>query len=399
MKKISLIALFTSLTFLGFSQSINVTGTVSDENGPIANADVFIMTISDVIEPVDTLGSTVSDENGNFNLTFEAEGDTLFLVASSSACPDLLNGFAVIENEAFVLIDCDSGIPIFEGVYIGGVPTNATGDQWTFFSSVYGDPVSYDWTIDGNNFNTPEVTYLFSEFGTYAVSLTVELASGTILTEEIDVAVVDEPICTALFFPAIDNLNPADLVFVNASIGDDLSYFWDFGDGTTSTEAFPTHQYGDTLEYEICLTVSGQDCEDTFCLTVSQSNVFDWSGMILTGEKLPTEAKSADGYEISIIAPPTGTLLSTANDFDLDLKVYPNPTEGSTFLNFFSEKNEAAQIRVVNLTGKMVFQENVNVSRGKNQINLDFGQLTEGLYIMVIESNSDQRGVTKVIIR
>ena len=37
------------------------------------------------------------------------------------------------------------------------------------------------------------------------------------------------------------------------------SFEWDFGDGTTSNEENPTHEYQSTGAYEVCLTVSGSD--------------------------------------------------------------------------------------------------------------------------------------------
>jgi PKD repeat protein len=51
-----------------------------------------------------------------------------------------------------------------------------------------------------------------------------------------------------------------------------VSYLWDFGDGSTSTEANPTHTYGLSGVYTACLTVTIEtDCftyTDTDCVTV-----------------------------------------------------------------------------------------------------------------------------------
>jgi hypothetical protein len=45
-----------------------------------------------------------------------------------------------------------------------------------------------------------------------------------------------------------------------------LTYLWDFGDGTTSTQAFPSHTYATPGRYTICLTVdNGNGCTFTFC--------------------------------------------------------------------------------------------------------------------------------------
>lgn len=48
-----------------------------------------------------------------------------------------------------------------------------------------------------------------------------------------------------------------------------ISFFWDFGDGTTSTEEAPTHSYSDTGVYIIKLVVNGgTDCADSSMQTV-----------------------------------------------------------------------------------------------------------------------------------
>jgi PKD repeat protein len=59
----------------------------------------------------------------------------------------------------------------------------------------------------------------------------------------------------------------AKIVFNNYSEGKDLKYFWQFGDGTTSTEKEPVVKFSlDQTEYKVCLTVTGADsCKNTFC--------------------------------------------------------------------------------------------------------------------------------------
>ena len=45
------------------------------------------------------------------------------------------------------------------------------------------------------------------------------------------------------------------ITFTNTSTGDALSYFWDFGDGNTSTDENPIHSYVDEGTYQITLSV------------------------------------------------------------------------------------------------------------------------------------------------
>jgi PKD repeat protein len=51
---------------------------------------------------------------------------------------------------------------------------------------------------------------------------------------------------------------PLEVQFTNQSAGDILSYFWDFGDGTTSEEQNPIHLYESEGSFDVTLTVTDQ---------------------------------------------------------------------------------------------------------------------------------------------
>lgn len=60
---------------------------------------------------------------------------------------------------------------------------------------------------------------------------------------------------------------PAEVQFLNNSING-MSFFWDFGDGSNSTEVNPTHSYNVVGEYTVSLSVDGGSCgDDTLILT------------------------------------------------------------------------------------------------------------------------------------
>jgi len=61
---------------------------------------------------------------------------------------------------------------------------------------------------------------------------------------------------------------PSGQTFLFSSIAEGTSYLWEFGDGTTSTERFPTHTYPATSIYEVCLTVTNACGTDTHCETL-----------------------------------------------------------------------------------------------------------------------------------
>jgi PKD repeat protein len=70
--------------------------------------------------------------------------------------------------------------------------------------------------------------------------------------------------------------------FNNLSVGDGLTYFWNFGDGTTSTQASPGHQFlqavgmPGTTNYPVKLVVTNMyGCKDSVTQTVTVKNVPD----------------------------------------------------------------------------------------------------------------------------
>jgi hypothetical protein len=55
--------------------------------------------------------------------------------------------------------------------------------------------------------------------------------------------------------------------FVDESSGNPTAWFWDFGDGKTSTRRNPTHFYFDIGYYTVSLTVTGSNGQDTITKT------------------------------------------------------------------------------------------------------------------------------------
>lgn len=137
---------------------------------------------------------------------------------------------------------------------------------WTFSSTINSpDPVvSYFWDLgDGTTSTLSNPTHTYTT-GSYNITLIITTAGG----------------CTdTVFFPAgiiasvkpTANLsaNPRDVcAFVNVnftdlSTGNVTRWLWDFGDGATSTDQNPIHQYEDTGFFTIRLIVWNGNCPDT----------------------------------------------------------------------------------------------------------------------------------------
>ena len=78
---------------------------------------------------------------------------------------------------------------------------------------------------------------------------------------------------------------------------------------------------------------------------------------------------------------------------------YPNPSQSQPVnLSYASQKDREITVSVYDLTGKLVFEQNQQVSSGENNLSFDFSNLDSGAYIINIgdEVNSTQR---KLIIK
>lgn len=65
-----------------------------------------------------------------------------------------------------------------------------------------------------------------------------------------------------------DTLDDLYFEFTDLSAYEPTDWFWDFGDGTTSQDTCPVHTFPAYENYEVCLTVSNDNGEDTYCKTI-----------------------------------------------------------------------------------------------------------------------------------
>ena len=63
--------------------------------------------------------------------------------------------------------------------------------------------------------------------------------------------------------------------FFDASTGNPDTWFWDFGDGTTSNEPLPVHTYNAYGVYLVCLFISDStgNCQDEYCAEIEVGNI------------------------------------------------------------------------------------------------------------------------------
>ena len=120
-----------------------------------------------------------------------------------------------------------------------------------------GDQLSYVWDFgDGQKSTDANPTHVYADYGNYSVKLTVsDGKTESSITNPVKVSSENNPPVPEFSYTEDNGL----VKFTNTSNdpdGDELSYVWDFGDNTTSTQVSPEHQYAKSGAYTVKLTAN-----------------------------------------------------------------------------------------------------------------------------------------------
>ncbi len=205
-------------------------------------------------------GNTSNSPNPNPQ-TYNNQGT--FTVTLTVTHPEACNSPLVISHNFTYLdsssLDINVQIPdslcLPEALTIINNSKNVTTHYWEFG--------------DGNTSTLSDPTHSYSSAGLYTVKY---IATNPLTCNKIDSFTKDvhcslQPTANFTLDP-FPNLYNSVLNCTNNS-SNAKSYLWDFGDGNSSTEVHPTHQYNESGTYEICLTAYNNQCADTFCRPLS----------------------------------------------------------------------------------------------------------------------------------
>ncbi len=215
---------------------------------------------------------------------------------------------------------------------------NATAWSWDFM----------DGTPSTSTDQNPTVTY--DTPGTYPVSLTVSNGVGMDnITVNSFIVVEPEPVAEFFF-----NVDTTHVEFLNNSTGGtNATYLWDFGDGTTSMEVSPTHDYPDGGTYVVTLTVTN-DCGTT-----------TFENTILT---------TVDVFDVSFLD---------------EFLLFPNPNDGQFTVILRGQPKDEIRLNLINIIGQYIHKETVDFTSGEFTKVMNFSHLPVGTYIVELQSEAE----------
>jgi hypothetical protein len=168
---------------------------------------------------------------------------------------------------------------------------------------------------------------------------------------------------------------------VNNSYSPDaiIEFTWDFGDGQTSSEDFPVHEYESEGYYLLCLTILTETpngfmfCTNTYCDSIGISQ------MML----------KSNGMSL-IVIPETATGIEQQIQDISEVNLYPNPASNNITLSYNVKDSNVLSTTLYDISGRTISTSTSIANPGNNNTTIDISMLPTGMYQIELRSNNSR---------
>lgn len=371
--------------------------SVQDSNGCILSDSLLLSNYNSPLPSISSNDSICSGEQiiclGNYNSYSWSDGST-----TQSITPNISGGYIVTVTDANGCIGRDSlditvmNSPIPE---ITGIDTVCQGD----FGSLYvGSYLSYLWSTGSTNPSIDPNTQ-----GYYSV--TVVDSNGCAGTDSIYFTILNTP---NVLIAGADTICAGTETMLDAGSGF-MSYLWSTQDTTEQILVNNAGQYivtvvdsngcSATIDHNLTvLTVDTAVIVNSISL-VSQANSASWQWIYCDSSSIPNAQSNsytatANG-SYAVIVNEGGcvdtsscyTIIVTGLNSNTENKLFLFPNPVNDVLNISGLKDAEIQtMKILSATGQLV--KIINVDIGIDNLMLDVSQFAEGVYFVVMNSNS-----------
>ena len=323
---------------------VNTTGQVSvsvTNNCGTVDDTVMVMTNIPVDLPTDTnlcfgtSGSLMADiTNGTYNWTGGLTTQSITVSTAGLYVVDVVDSNGCQSSDSTV-------VTVSQAVDLPSDTTFCQGSNITLDAGLSGS--TYAWTPGGEINQTITV----NSTGTYGVTV----------TDQFNCVSTDQVTLTEILLPTANFTSTSSFTAVNFSnsSANGLNYTWDFGDGQTSNLENPIHIYATSGGYFVTLTVSNE------CDTVT--------------------------YSDSVF-----TTITSVEDLEggLTYNLFPNPNGGEFSLSLSASQSTSALIEVTDVSGRVVYAQNLGSISGELLHDIDLGEVSTGVYFVKLSFNDRQ---------
>lgn len=307
-------------------------------------------------------------------------------------------------------------------------------------TSIY-EPTSWFWNFgDGSVSAEENPSHTYSRGGTFTVTHIARNVAGADTVIFKDYIIVDDILPEGkISANTYEGYAPCEIIFTDASRNYPTSWYWDFGDNTSSTEQNPKHTYEKPGVYSLMLIVGNTAGFDTMIVAdrvmittappvakfssdsikgyaplqinftdQSQNSPTSWLWSFGDGststEQHPNHTYAQTGtYTISLkVCNVTGCDSLVMVDYIIiedknagindntmeNIKIYPNPVITALTIKVENMK----QLQLIDMSGNEIIQKEIS----NQSIQLDMSAFHPGIYFLILE-NEDGRIVQKVV--
>ncbi len=277
----------------------------------------------------------------------------LYVYDSLQTCSDSLCQYITVNSGTG---NCDASFTTYPD----------TANHVGFYPNSTNRGLFYYWTFGDGNYSYQQYPYhQFANPGTYLACLyvydSIQTCSDSIC-QYITVGGISG--CQASFSLYPDTSSAFAAYFYSTSTpSTGLTYFWTFGDGTTSTSQYAQHTYSTPGNYLVCLAIYNPNtqCSDSICanITVSQANGVQMISMSVEDDK----------------------------EIGTDISSYPNPFSEVTNISYTITKKASVSVSVYDMIGKEVanLKNNIDEQSGKQTVKWDATGFGNGIYLVTIK--------------
>jgi PKD repeat protein len=206
---------------------------------------------------------------------------------------------------------------------------------------------------------TPELRV--AEAGTYTVQVTTPEGCTAAASTEVSVQPGIELVTNFLVADEVCIGERLQFIDVSSVLDGVVSYFWDFGDGNTSTERDPIHAYGRDGVFEVTLTAEVEGCD------------------VIIVAKPVLIVNCGRGSGASVFG---------------GISIFPNPSPGNFQIDVNLRRQEIVKITVVDVYGKIIAVRN---SADRFSHSFYFADMKTGVYYVIVQSYG-QREIKQVVV-
>ncbi len=286
-------------------------------------------------------------------------------------------------------------LPVTNGNTVDIFPALVTGQFQLVID--WGDGIQDTFTPQNIPIIPNTISHTYTSQGTFSICLTHSNANlGCSNTSCNSVTIATQTTqCQAAFIIDTVNSQPGNITVWNTSTpayspNSITQYSWDFGDGSTSTQAFPSHTYSSAGTYVICLGInvpaSGSipACSSMYCDTLKVDSL----GNII-------QKSTGASFTLNVLDP--NTISIDESDFSTS-RIFPNPASDFIQIEIDANSTGNLNIELISLNGSLINSISNDVNSGLTTLEMDVRDVVSGIYFIKISKDGTNH-FEKVIIR